>query len=300
MPAITPDISRSFVEHVRLAGRRRARSRAAASRPGVSAPAAPPSRPGGHQRRPSAADAQALVVGSGLVVAADRVPARTRQDLVDCTLFAQLAANAAVPDAGDIGAWYRAYFHTLTAIGWAQSDTRLEDYECSGRNASAHQAILDVLALVLGPQAAAVAVAKAAIEALQAMAENRPWLTLFERESRTGKAARFQVTTAQVGRSGLVQAALVGFSLMARSTITQVLFLKFASSTATLRYAAGEATIYEAALAAGREGIAGRLAAYRAAYVGEVALPAPPGRRPHGGEVSLAPRPSRLTRALLS
>jgi hypothetical protein len=42
-------------------------------------------------------DAQALVVGSGLVVASEDVPAQTRSDVVNCTLFAQLAASGSVP-----------------------------------------------------------------------------------------------------------------------------------------------------------------------------------------------------------
>jgi hypothetical protein len=68
-----------------------------------------------------------------------------------------------------------------------------------------------------------------------------------------------------------------------------VLFFKYSSSSTSLRYAAGKATIYEAALREQRGAIAERLAAYRASYVGEVKFPPPPaaaaraaraGRRP--------------------
>ena len=149
MPAITPATSRMFVKNVRLVP--------ASTRTGVPGDAPPITLEG--------TDAQALVVGTGLIAAADKVPAATRQDLVDCTLFAQLAATAAVTDATDVQQWYRAYFGTLTWLGWAQSDTGFEQYEFSGRNAEAHQAILGVLTALLGPQAAALAVVKAAIGA---------------------------------------------------------------------------------------------------------------------------------------
>ena len=301
MPAITPAMSRMFVGNVRLVpAPRRASPRADA----------PPVELRG-------TDPQALVVGAGLIAAADTVPAATRQDIVDCTLFAQLAATAAAGGTEDVGPWYRAYFGALTALGWAQSDTRFERYEFAGRNAEAHQAVLRVLTALLGPHAAALAIVKAAIDALQSMNENRPWLTLFEQESKTAGSARFQVAAADIEASELLQVALVGFSLKAESQITQVLFFKCGSSAASLEYAAGRATIYEAALAGVRATIATRLTDYRRAMIGEIALPGSPLKllapardaRPAPASQGLPPgvpplspgsSPARVVRALLS
>ena len=102
------------------------------------------------------------------------------------------------------------------------------------------------------------------------------------------------MATAQIDPHGLLQTALVGFDLKAKSTLTQVLFFKFKSSSTSLKYAAGKATIYEAALAGQRDAIAQRLAAYRAAYVGEVTFPPPPG----GGARSLRAAGARRRRAV--
>ncbi len=279
MPAITPAISRAFVDNVRFLR--------APRRTGPLTDTPPVELKG--------TDPQALVVGASLIAAADKVPAAARQDLVDCTLFAQLAATAAVADATDIGQWYRAYFGTLTTLGWAQSDTQLEQYEFAGRNAEAHEAILEVLTALLGPQAAALAIVKAAIDALRSMTENRPWLTLFERESKTARSARFQVATAHVDGSDLLQVALVGFSLKTKSAITQVLFIKFGSSSTSLEYAAGKATIYEAALADLRSAIAARLTDYRRSMIGEIKLPAVPLTRTGCGRAVDTPQPPART-----
>jgi len=65
-------------------------------------------------------------------------------------------------------------------------------------------------------------IVKTAIEALQSMNDNSPWITLFDHTSKTGKSARFQVATAEVGTDGLLQTALVGFDLKATSVLTQV------------------------------------------------------------------------------
>jgi hypothetical protein len=224
-------------------------------------------------------EAQSLVAGSSLIIAAENVPAKTREDLVNCTLFAQLAASGEVPDSQKVMDWYGAYFRWLSILGWSQSDRQFQDYHFSGRHAEAHKAIGKVLAALLGPQAAALVVVQAALEALQEMNENSPWLTLFDRQSRTEKSARFQVATAQVGASGLIQTGLVGFSLKAKAQLTQVLFFKFASGSTKLQYAAGQATIYEAALAQQRDQIAARLRDYRTQLVGEVRLPPLAGAR---------------------
>ncbi len=219
-------------------------------------------------------EAQALVVGSGLFVAAEKVPQQIREDIVNCTLFAQLAASGEVgDDPAKITQWYEAYFRTLTALGWAQSDRRFEEYKFSSVNAEAHKAIMKVIAALMGPQAAALAIVSTALEALQSMNENSPWITLFDRKSKVGKSARFQVAVAQVDPGGFLQVALCAFNLKAKSKLTQVLFFKYASSSTSMKYAAGKATIYEAALKDQREAIAQRLADYRKAYVGQVKFP---------------------------
>lgn len=284
MSIISPVISRAFIEGVKLSAAPR-RERALTDTPPIEL---------------KETEAQSLVVGSGLIVAAENVPVQTREDLVNCTLFAQLAASGAVSDPRRIAEWYDAYFKTLTALGWAQSDTQFEEYEFGSKNAEAHQAIIKVLTVLLGPQAAALMVVKTALDALQSMNENSPWITLFERRAKTGKSARFQVATAQLDPGGLLQAALVGFELEAKSTLTQVLFFKYASSSTHLKYAAGKATIYEAALQDQREAIAARLAAYRSAYIGQVTFPPPPGGAARSLRGAMGARKRVLTPAQVS
>ncbi len=288
MTIITPDLTRKFIREAKLPAAPR-RGRALTDEPPIQL---------------KATEAQSLVVGSGLIIAAENVPVQTREDLINCTLFAQLAASGAVSSPKNVAAWYDAYFKALTALGWAQSDTQFQDYEFKSMNAEAHKAIMKVIAVLLGPHAVALVVVTTALEALQSMKENSPWITLFDRQSRTEKFARFQVATAQLDSNGLLQIALVAFQLKARSTVTQVLFFKFSSSSTTLKYAAGKATIYEAALADQRDEIAQRLGAYRRAYVGQVAFPPPPGggarsMRKTGAVRSPATRLTNVSRLLL-
>lgn len=235
-------------------------------------------------------EAQTLVVGGGLVVAGEKVPVQTRADMINCMLFAQLVATGQVSDPGDVMGWYDAYFQALGVLGWAQSDRRFEDYHFASTNAEAHEAVVPVLMTLLGPAATALAVVKAALDGLKSMEENTPWITLFDSQSRSERSAHFQVATAEVGADGLLQVALVAFDLRADSRLDQVLFFKFARSKTQLRYAAGKATIYEAALAEQREDVSARLGAYRQAYVRQVKLPPLPALPPLAGTARSGPR----------
>lgn len=280
MTIITPKLSRELIEFIKLPGLQRSTRGPLEDRPPLEL---------------KDSQAQVLVAGSGLIVAADNVPAQTREDLVNCTLFAQLAASGEVPDAKKIMSWYDAYFRWLMVLGWAQSDRQFQDYKFSGQHAEAHKAIEKVLVALLGPQAAALVVVEAALQALQAMEENSPWLTLFDHQSKVEKAARFQVATAQPEANGLLQTALVAFNLTAKANFTQVLFFRFSSSSTNLKYAAGKATIYEAALATQRTQIAQRLVDYRRQMVGEIKFPPPSaaitrGRRVPTRSVKFKPR----------
>jgi hypothetical protein len=286
MGIVTSAESREFIKTARF--------RAASTRVGVRAVAVEDTPP----LDLKATEAQSLVVGSGLMVAAKDVPVQAREDIINCMLFAQLAASGEVGDSTDVTKWYDAYFRALTVLGWAQSDTHFEDYSFKSTNVEAHRAILKVIAMLMGPQAAAIVVVKAAIDALQSMNENSPWITLFDSQSKVGSSARFQVAAAQLEKNGQLQVALCAFNLKARSTFAQVLFFRFQTSSTRLKYAAGKATIYEAALKDQRAALAARLAAYRSQYIGEVKFPpvSPPagdGRRKPGLRARGRPRRAR-------
>lgn len=223
-------------------------------------------------------DAQALVVGSSLIAAAQDVPADVRQDIVNCTLFAQLVASGAVTDPANVTEWYRVYFNALATLGWAQNGTNFNEYTSSSKNFQTHKSIISVISLAFGPQAAAVVLITETLNALQSMDENSPWITIFDQQSVVSRAARFQVATAAYGESNMIEIALLAFDLRTRAKLTQVLFFKQQSKKIKLRYAEGKAIIYEDVLAQNREDIATRLAAYRKSFIKEVKLaPPPPG-----------------------
>jgi hypothetical protein len=210
---------------------------------------------------------QAAVVGSEVVAFAQGVGGAHRQDVVNSTLLAQLVAKKKVPDRERLFDWYDAYFDALSNIGWSVQDRNFAVYVESGENFEAHEAILKVAAVVLGPSATALAVVSSTIQALQAMDEHSPWLTLFARESQSAETACFQVSAVEQGSDGEPFVSLMAFGLQARTRLTQVLFFRSRASDVTLRHCSGRMSIDADVVAAVRQPLKDKLAVHAADYV---------------------------------
>jgi len=214
---------------------------------------------------------QAAVVGSDIVSFVKGVTPERREDIVNCSLLAQLAAKKQVSDPSRIYDWYNAYFDVLMHIGWSVQDRGFATYSEASENFEAHEAIMKVAASLLGPAATTLAVIKATLDALKSMSAESPWITIFTRESQSAKTARFQVTLAEQGEEDQFLVSLMAFGLEAKATLTQVLFFKFKSNEASLKHYSGKVTINTHVLTNVRDLIKTKIAAHAIDYI--MALP---------------------------
>lgn len=210
---------------------------------------------------------QAAIVGSDIVSFVKGVTPERREDIVNCSLLAQLAAKKKVSDPEKVYDWYNAYFDVLMNIGWAVQDRGFAKYTEARDNFQAHEAIMKVAASLLGPAATTLTVIKATIDALKSMEGGSPWLTIFNRESQSAKTARFQVTLAEQGADDQFLVSLMAFGLEAKAALTQVLFFKLKSSEATLKHYSGKVTINTHVLTNVREPIKNKIAAHALDYI---------------------------------
>jgi hypothetical protein len=211
--------------------------------------------------------AQAAVVGSELVSFATNVAPQWRQDLINCSLFAQLWAKAEVADPTRIFDWYDAYFGALQQLGWMVQDQGFAVYVETSQNFSAHEAILKVAASLLMPSAGSLALVKTTLDALASMDEGSPFITLFSRESQQASAARFQISLVEQSADGGLTVALMAFGLEAKTTLTQVLFFKSLASQATLRHCSGRVSINTPLLEALRPDLTEQLKEHARSFV---------------------------------
>jgi len=252
MPVIAADSALKFVREVALPAAPRI------SRSPVASP----------QLALDAAKSQALVVGSDVVSFVEGVSSETRHDIVNCTLLAQLVANKRVADKENIRAWYEAFFDALTQIGCLVQEKGFTEHREKADNFEANQAILSVASVLLGPAATALAVVQSTLEAMKSMSDG-PWITIFNREAQTARAARFQLTLAEPAGNGAM-ISLMAFDLKAKAELTQVLFFKFRSTDVTLRHASGKVTMLPDVLANVREAMAQRIKDYTSDYIAKL------------------------------
>jgi hypothetical protein len=210
---------------------------------------------------------QAAVVGSDIISFVEGVTADRREAIINSSLLAQLVAKKKVAEATNLFAWYDAYFDTLANIGWVIQDKNFAEYREKSENFEAHQAILSVATTLLGAAPTALALVRTTLESLQQMNEDSPFLTIFERESRHARTARFQVTLADRDAGGQFFVMLMAFALEAKSAMTQVLFFRSKKNEAKLRHSSGKISINTTVLDGVGPAIKEKLADHAAAFV---------------------------------
>ena len=118
--------------------------------------------PVGDQSPFDAAKQQAAVVGSDVISFVKEITPELRKDIVNSTLLAQLVANKKVQDPQDLEgvlAWYKEYFNVLSQVGFVVQESGFAEYQEKSASFEAHEAILDVVKVVLAGAPAALAIA---------------------------------------------------------------------------------------------------------------------------------------------
>jgi len=213
---------------------------------------------------------QAAVVGSGVVAFVNGITEQQRSDIVNATLLAQLATKKKVKEPVDLGgvvAWYDNYFEVLSNVGFVVQDRGFAEYSEAAKGFEIHEAILEVAKVALGAAPTALALVTKTLESLKSMDAESPWITLFHRESRSAKTARFQVTLVEPDASGGLLIQLMAFGLEATATVTQVLFFKFKKNEARLQHHSGKVTINSLVLESVRQSIAAKIVEHSKGFV---------------------------------
>jgi hypothetical protein len=213
-----------------------------------------------------AAKKQAVIVGSDVISFVRGVSAERRNDIVNCALFAQLVANKKV-DASQVIPWYKAYFETLSNIGWVIQERSFVKHTEASTNLDAHESIIKVATALLGPGATTLQLVTTTLDALKGMSKDSPFFTLFNRESQKAKTARFQISLAEEDEKGRFLVTLMAFALSAKANLTQVLFFRFRSNKITLKHASGKVTVHTDVLASIRPELTEKLIGFAKKYV---------------------------------
>jgi len=162
-------------------------------------------------------------------------------------LFAGRTARAAMKEGDDEDDWFAAYTTHLSKLGFSISQSSVQVSRFKKKGLFVHKAIIPFLTIALGG-AGLGPVILAALDNLKSMEEGKPWITLFDRESRQfkGREAHFAAVSSDALNTSIRH---VVARLNFESNETNVLFFKITDANAEFESATTTMTANNSLLA---------------------------------------------------
>jgi len=169
----------------------------------------------------------AAVDAGSLVSFVGNVPQDMQPDVLNSTLFAQLAANAAHSRFTDFEDWYEDYVNILNQVGWDIQGFNLTQFNSAATDFQISTVVLDVLAAVVGDEEVDLVG-----RVLENLDTDTDALSLWNNESASGSQGNFQVSVVSFVNNVLAM-ALGAFYFFGSETVSNVLFFTFSSESTT-------------------------------------------------------------------
>ncbi|GBE89957.1 hypothetical protein SCP_1702830 [Sparassis crispa] len=187
-----------------------------------------------------------------------------KEDVLNSTLLAQLAANTASPD--DKTKWYKKYKEVLENVGWVVSDFTFKELDNANSYGSVDQAILAILKGYL--EGNALEVFKATIDAMKNPV-NSGANNLFQTNAWKGQSADFLVGVATESNND-VQFRIGTYTYQAQGSRGNVLFFKFGHESVKFMYSTQNMVLNEKIYAKVRDAVINKLGGHIEKYIDDL------------------------------
>lgn len=183
---------------------------------------------------------QSFVSQKSIVSFVSSVSSGLRNDVLDTTLLAQLAANKKFPNQGDSFDWYNAFIDTLIKLGWIIENSDFSTFESNATALEVKDAIIEILTAAFG--ANIVPIVLKTLQAIGKLSDKDGTIIAFKKNSQTQKKGCFQIALA-VEENGTVTMKMGTFFITSKDDITQILFFKFSKANTKLKYNSKQASL---------------------------------------------------------
>lgn len=183
---------------------------------------------------------QSFISNKSIISFASSVSAKHRNDILDSTLLAQLAANKKFPDENDGILWYKHYTEVLSNIGWVVENAEFSTFETKENLVEVKDAIISILTAAFG--GTFIGIITKTLDAVKGLGENGT-IIAFKKNTQSLNKGCFQLALA-VEENDTVSLQMGAFLLEAKNTITQVLFFKSSKDITRLTYNSQRATLH--------------------------------------------------------
>lgn len=165
-----------------------------------------------------------IVSGSTMIGFDPGLASELRASVAYCLTAAQkVAAADSVVSSPDL--WVERHHMVLKGLNWISTSGYEVYNERSSTNVAVHKAIIPFLVSAFGPAAAAGSAIVKALEQMQQMQQDQPWITLFQKESRRYDVSEFRFATAGL-ENGNVVLRFAAARFLVKHERLQVLFFK--------------------------------------------------------------------------
>lgn len=167
-----------------------------------------------------------LFVDSGSFVAVSQhVGQQATEDVINSTLFAQLAASHDYDKNTQLTQWYERYTDVMSLQGWDISDFDESSLSSASTDLSVSEVIFDILKAAL-KDPSEQAMVDAAVAALKKLEKEGPFISLFNHSAIGANRANFQSSFVTHDEHGLVSMNLGYLVVGFRDISSTILFLR--------------------------------------------------------------------------
>ena len=212
---------------------------------------------------------EAYVDDGALVSFMSKVSGQQKQDVLNVTLLAQLAANADADRFKDTEAWYRKYIEVLENTGWVIQNFDFQRYQTHQDSFTVDNSLLDILKSLLSRNQ--YIIIERTLESLKGP-ENAPWWEVFNSSSTSGDNGNFQISPCEVDESGQVVMTLGAFHFKASQSSDRWFWFVYKSSSMKFFRSCQVCTLNEAIYAEVRDLVKDMLGSHAHDYLGKLKL----------------------------
>ncbi|XP_078371717.1 uncharacterized protein LOC144655353 [Oculina patagonica] len=133
---------------------------------------------------------EGLVDAGSLVSFTSELQGQQKEDVLNSTLLAQLAANKKYDRFDDPENWYKYYTSVMGQIGWVMQSFTFDQYKSSQAGFKIYDVVLQLLSRLIGDYEELM---KVVIETLNSLEKSEAGLTLFSSNSTSAKHGSFQI-----------------------------------------------------------------------------------------------------------
>jgi hypothetical protein len=219
-----------------------------------------------------AGEEQSFFNEKSLVSFASSVSEQNRNDVLQSTLLAQLAANHQVQGESDeskVLKWYTYFLDTLSKTGWIISGSDIQNYEAKDSSYEVDNIIIDILMAAFG--STYITIIKKTLEAIKTMGDDDRKIQAFKKNVNEISKGGFQIALANE-EGGIVSIKIGTFFLTSSHEMEKVFFFKTEKDKTSLQYISKTATLSSKAYSAIRELIDKKLEDHLQTSVAEIKI----------------------------